>query len=575
MEEAVPYDHVRGVFYDDEWAWVMGYRNPYQGSQGLGSYSPWANERFEKITGLETPLPVYREPGYVAPENDPWLKWCEVIRQDAYYDYNEAMKDLVKGHRDDFVMCNYPGGFEGNLDIIIEEIYLDCWKESPLEAFERIDVRANFREDQARDQYPVWSLIGIFRMPEDKSMYPETLRLTAGACLGRGTKGMILWNSVNLWAPYLQHPMRDSLDAEAKRLGAHIKTFGPMYLNLKKKASDVWMLSGWFWVNSFDNYLHIPIPEEQEQDMERPWWMFQVSDIATPASIRAGLDVEFVTEKQLMSDELLSRKAVVLPSLQYCRQGVIDNLQRYIKQGGKVYVDESTAVEIPGAEVLPVDFAKWHHDIANGKRPVAQPTEATYRRHKAMREGYVNEAIGVFQDKIGKHVDSPVSLDDPQGAYSILYNGSTRYVFVYNTDVDRARLFNVTLNEPAGAVYNLRAGHREFTPATDGKIRVQTTLPAGGWNVYVCADNVLDELDVVRNGTTLRIQALTDDKTPFDAAVPLRITLQGSNGETFSYTTATDRGTTEVDIPVEELSFTPERIMIQELLSGHNVQLAM
>jgi hypothetical protein len=131
------------------------------------------------------------------------------------------------------------------------------------------------------------------------------------------------------------------------------------------------------------------------------------------------------------------------------------------------------------------------------------------------------------------------------------------------------------LNQPTAAVYNLTAGHREFTSTTDDKTRFQTTLPAGGWNVYVCADAALQGLDVVRQEATLQVRTLTDEKKRFDAAVPLEITLQGANGESFVYTAATDHGKAELTLPVDELEFNVEQIIVQELLTGQHVKLSI
>ena len=308
------YPRIRGCFYDDEWDWVMGYRNPYEEGPGIGSYSAWANDRYKKLAGKEAPLPVWREPGYVAPENDEWLKWTQIIRQDAFAGYNQALAGAFKKHRPDFRLCNYPGGFEGNLDIMMEEVYLESWFQSPLETLERMDVRANFREDRLRNKYPTWALIGLMRGGA-KSMDAETLRLTCGLCLGGAAKGIILWNTVNLWAPFMQIDGHEPLYREAARFGDYLRKFGGMFPLLEKAPADAWMLSGWFWVNSFDNYHFVP-PPEPLPDKEFCWWGFQIGDVAVPAALKAGLYTEFVTEKQLLSDELFRKKAVLLPGLQ-------------------------------------------------------------------------------------------------------------------------------------------------------------------------------------------------------------------------------------------------------------------
>ena len=568
------YPNVRGFFFEDEWAWIVGYRNAYEKNPGIGSYSSWANERYKKLTGQDAPPPVYREPGYVAPEDDEWLRWTRLTRQDAYFEFNEIVKREAKKQRKDWVLSNYPGGFEGNLDVMLEEIYLDCWKESELDALARLDTRANFREDARRDKHPMWALIGIFRMPEDKSVYPESLRLQIGTSLAGGAKGITLWNAQNLWAPWMQHPDRAPLDAEAKRWGDYLHRFGPMFSNLKKAPSPVWMMSGWFWVNSFDNYLFVPPTDMKDYDMERPWWNFQVDDVAVPATLRAGLQTEFVTEKQLMSAELFQKKAVILPGLLYCRQGVVDNLEKYIAGGGKVYVDESTKVVIKGAQVLPVDFSKWHFDVASGKRAIKTPTEATYREQRALRESYVSAAIPVLQKQVRDEIGGDVKINDPAGAFRILENGDTKYLFVFNSDTDNGHVFNVSLGGSLGAlsaVYDVETGQKIKQFSDKLGPRFDVDLSAGGWKVFALAPSSVAGVRIETakiEGETLKLRArVLADKTPvFRAAVPLKITLRGAQGDTVIYR-ATDAGVLDISIPLQGLS-RPRAVEVETMLGA-------
>ncbi len=564
---------IRGIFYDDEWAWVLGYRHAYEKQPGIGSYSPWVNAYYRAITGREAPRPVYQEPGYVAPEDDPWLHWCRTIRQDAFRNYNRATRDAVRSLRSDFLLSNYPGGMEGNLDVLIEEVYLDCWRESELEAIERMDVRANFREDAHRTRIPVWALIGIFRMPEDKAMYPESLRLTVGACLGSGAKGIILWNAVNLWAPYMHHPGRDSLDLEAARLGQLLHRFGPMFLALEKEPSDLWMLSGWFWVNSFDNYFLVPPNPEGGPNPERTWWPIQISDVAGPAALRAGLYTEFVTEKQLLSPDLFHKRAVLLPGLQYCRQAVVDNLEAFIRQGGAVFVDQSTRVAISGAKILPVDFSAWVAEIGAGKRPIAQPTEALYRQQRARRESYVESAIPLLREAVAPVVQPRVTLTHPDAAHTLMRHGASRYLFLYNSNTDRENTFDVRIRNLPGVVYDPLGGQRIATTPDGEGYRFAVALPPGGWKVLVLTPEPVAHLQVSvaeRQGNTLRLQVEVrgESGSPVSAAVPLEIAVQTPMGTIPLYQAAT-LGILDVSIPTADALKDPQTITIRELLAGH------
>lgn len=569
-----PYPSIRGVVFEDEWAWVAAYRNPYEKSQGVGSFSPFANALYKEKTGRDVPKVVYREPGYVAPENDDFLQWCLTVRADAFANYNRAVSDAAKPFRSDLLLTNYPGGFEGNLDVMLEEFYLDCWKESELEALERIDARANYREDGDRTKHPVWGLLGIFRMPEDKSIYPESLRLIAGVGLGGGAKGLILWNAANLWTPNMQHPGRDSLEVEARRLGDYLDRFGPMLLNLKKTRSDVWITTSWMWLNSYDAYLHIP-PEGKDAhpEPETPWRLFQVNDIAGPAVMRAGMYSEFVTEKQLMSDELMKRKVLLLPGLTYCRQGAVDNIEKFIKQGGKVFVDQSAKVKIEGATVLPIDFAEWHRMISAGERPIVSPTEAVYRRHRAMREGLINRAIGAL-DPVLKAANPNVTIDSTEAAHTFLEHGQTKYLFVYNTNTDRGQTLHVTLRDLPSVIIDIETSQQvTATPELKGEVGVDLTLPAGGWKVLALTpaapQRVTLRASAQAQALQMSVSVIAGDK-PISASVPIEITLKTARGDVTLWR-ATSEGTLQLDLPLTPDMLPVSAVRVKELFGGQSV----
>lgn len=567
----------RGAFWSDEWGWILGYRNPYEGGQGVASYSPWVNEMYEEKTGRPVPDPVYRELGYVAPEDDPWLLWVQEVRQDAFGDYNEIVFNAIRENRPDFIGANYPGGFEGNLPLMIEEHYLDCWRSSELLSFERSDTRINWVKGTKGVAPDYWALIGIFRMPEDKSMYPETLRLTVGATLGGGAKGILLWNAVNLWVPYFQHPGRHSLADEARDLGAYLKDYGPMFLQLERPTSPYWMLTGWFWVNSFDNYLFLPPDNPEGYNKETPWRMIQVSDLSVPALMRAGLPMEIVTEKQLMSDELFEREAVFLPALPYAREGMMENLATFIERGGTVYQDESAVVKVPGATILPVNFAAWHEDISAGKRPTAYPTEKNYRAQRAMVEAHLEEIIPVIQQKVPEVARQEVSLSNTKSAHSWLEHGEARYLFLYNTDYDQPNELTVSLKGEPAAIYPIgQLGSLKTVKATDS-VSWQLRLPAGGWMAYAMTPAAVDKLTVntaAVEGTDLKIMAkvLDADDKPINAAVPLACKIMLKDGSSRELALATRHGILDVSLPIEELPSAPVAVHLTERFTGSSAQ---
>src|SRR5690606_17542473 len=153
-------------------------------------------------------------------------------------------------------------------------------------------------------------------------------------------------------------------------------------------------------------------------------------------------------------------------------------IEKFIEQGGKVFLDQSAKIQIEGAQTLPVDFSQWHQAIQDGKRPIVTPTEPMYRRHRALREGFVNDAIAVM-DPVLAAAQPSVQINSTEAAHTFLQNGDTRYLFVFNTNTDRGQSFRVTLRDLPPVVYDIEASRElRVDVADDGAARVDVDLPA-------------------------------------------------------------------------------------------------
>jgi uncharacterized membrane protein len=578
MPSFAKHPNVRGAFCDGAWVSVLGRRTLAQGDPGIACYSPWANARFRKAAEQKPPPPVYRKPGYVAPEEDPWLRWCQIVRQDPGADYHEAVARAAKEARPAFVLSGYPGGFEGKSDLMVETATLDPLQESELAVLERLDVRAHWRGDADRTALPIRALVGV-APPLDNYIYPESLRLAVGCALAACARGVVLTYSEDLWSPSIQDPARVPLTQEVQRLGRHLAVYGSMYRALRKPPSPVWMLSSWGWLNSFDNY-HLLFPEgvtpETAEDVEPASWPLRIADVAVPATLRAGLPVEFVTEKQLLSDDLFTCKAVLLPGLLYCREGVVRNLERYAARGGKVFVDGSTRVRIEGATVLPVDFSKWRAAVAGKDAPAPQFTREGHRRRRALWEKHVAEAVSVLREHVAKAVQPKVRLDGTDGAWRILENGAAQYLLVLNSNVDEARKFTVTVRDVPPVAYGVASGSLLETDETEAGRAFSLELLPGGWRVVAFAQRALRHVRLARprvERDTLRLSvALFDEsRAAFRASVPVRVTLYGADGAAFTLHRATSDGRLTLDVPIAGSVPVPARVAVTELFTGKTV----
>lgn len=573
---------IAGAFYDDEYQWGgMGWRHAYEGNPGRGGYGDGALAYYKALTGEDAPMPpTNAAPGWIMPENHPWLRWIQAIQQDTFADFNRQMRSIFKSGRPDWILSSYPGGFDGELDVMVEELYQDCRSNSAFDAFAIFDSRANFREDYTGRRYPIWALIGIFQVigVEDKASFPESLRLQIGCSLGHGAKGIILWNGVNLYLAHHQHAGYDTLMEEAARWGVHLEQYGPMYLALNKTRNTVWCTAGWFWQDSWENLFFLPKAPGPDGvvDKEWTWFPIQIGEVVNAALARSNLQLNFVTEKQLLSPDLFRQKAVIIPGLQYCREKVVKNLEEYAARGGLLFTDESAAVRIRGAKTLPVDFSKWHRDIVAGKRKWSQPCTVNFWANYDLREKYVAEAIAVIRREITPQIKSEIEIDDTWGASSVLVNGDTRYLFIYNGDIRKPHTLQVTVRWPAGHAYDvLGGGGFAFNP--DRALKAE--LPPGGWKLYAVSPDRITGLRAVAKQEDRRMRVTGNvcatDQRVWRGAAPVRISLLLADGRRIDRYSSSDDGLIRDEFSLDPGWPAVHRLILEELFSGKRTEVKL
>ncbi len=581
--------YLKGYLLDDEQTWYLPTGYGYAGGKPglIADYSRFANDYFKKKTGLDAPLPVYKEPGCVAPAGDPWLKWVEEIRIKGFVPYCRAMGDAIREKHPGSLVGYFAGGYWGESDLIIDEFYHQMWKEDILKTMSTTDMGFARREDLLGEKTPYWAEIfctkspGCFGGNKGTAIDPEQLRLTAGLAFGRGLKGLIIWETPYLWE--MQRPGDKPLEGEVAAIGTFLRKYGPMLLALRREIPPVWYLGGWLHSNTFDHYRWLTPEIGKSPDPFFPWRAFQIDDIAFPALVRAQVPVAAITEKQLMGDELFKRKAVVLPSLMYCRQEVLDNLVKFIAGGGVVYTDESSAVKIPGATVLPCRFDGWFNDVREGKRLTGRAVNNTSSDDvsNARRENRIRDLIPILEKEVAAKVPSDISVkhnesDFWDGFATAMTNGDARYIFVYNNDVKSGRVMDVGLKFDPGTLYDLLAGVEVATTEKGGVRSFRSQLPAGGWKIYVAAPKPLGSITVenctVKDGKLVAKVSLKDSADAlFKAAVPVAVTVTGAERTQTLYRT-TDAGVAQIEIPLGDYFGKITKVGFKELLTGKSAE---
>lgn len=572
---------IHSYMLDDEYGWDMG----YVVDKGIACYCLSCKEYYKKQTGGEAPLSVFHEPGYIAPLDDPWMKWVRTIRMNAFDPYQAAMGKILKRQAPWVKVTGYPGGYFGGLDLINDEYYLEYWAISELTACQRSDIRLATVEDMRGAKHELWGMLALLRQFEQdirSGVSQETLRLTTGCMLGSGVDGIHLWAS-----PWITKSPgefgQEALWPEVEALAQKTRVFGNLFRALTRADAPVWMMGGWLHCSPHDAYTLVPAPtpEERKVDPEWQWGQYFAEDVAYPALMRAGVQVHAITSRQLMSEELFTRKAVFLPRLWFAEQEWLDRLQKYISGGGKVFVDQSCKVDIPGSVKLPVDIDAYRRDVVAGKRKLKN--YAGFRASWDNRERHVATAMSVFRDQIGPVVPEPVTTDSDRCCFSLMEQGDAKYLFIYNQDKYAPHQFRVKVNLPAGVVYDLGVD-RAADPIPGKLLSAKNTIdtgemPAGGWKVYVLAPQVLKAVEATAkmNGDILaaEVTATGADGNVLNAAVPLRLEVTLKDGSHYIFFRTTQNGKASIAIPFHDRAKDVVGVTLTDLMSGQQATIKL
>jgi hypothetical protein len=159
--------YLKGYLLDDEQTWYLPTGYGYVGGKPglIADYSKFGNDYFKKQTGKDAPLPVYREPGYVAPAGDLWLKWVDEVRIRGFVPYCEAMCKAIREKQPGAMVGYFAGGYWGGADLIIDEFYHQMWKEDILKTMSTTDMGFARRNDLLGEKTKYWAEIFCTKSP--------------------------------------------------------------------------------------------------------------------------------------------------------------------------------------------------------------------------------------------------------------------------------------------------------------------------------------------------------------------------------------------------------------------------
>lgn len=295
-------------------------------------------------------------------------------------------------------------------------------------------------------------------------------------------------------------------------------------------------------------------------------------DEAYRVLLHAQLQPVVVYEEQIRKAGLDGFKVLVLSGCDVLPRSVAERIQAFQKRGGIIIADALVA-------------------------PAIQPdiTLATIARSKSAQENKANvlAAAAQLRKDLGSRYAPLATSDNPEIVPRVRDCGAGHYVFVVNDHREHGQYVGqhgmvmeqglpsagrLTLNLPAGHVYDLIASREVKTQQENDRLRWSTQLGPGDGRVYLVtpmaiADVSVNAPETAMRGSTakLRIQVSDAQGIAVDAVVPLQVTIRDPDGREaeFSGHHAAVKGSLELSLNIAR-NDTPGvwEIRARELASG-------
>lgn len=325
-------------------------------------YCKVARDKFREKTGLEAPAPeairkqgvrlgmtTIDRPSGIVPDDDPWLQWYTFTTRDVCGGFNRALTRALREKLPGVRVGSVPGGMQLPLwlpgmypphhfgpqgfDALSYYYYLNYWQPS---------IGAVYWDNVARmanRDLPLYVTPGV-RSADEPTYYRNMFYLH----LAGGAQGLDYFCFRDI-------ELRDRARAELARLGREVvRPYGPLLGKLRPSRAKLGLL--------------LPYTHAIHENFYPTAAVYAYGNL-----LQAHLDVEPTCEEELISGNADRYEGILLWRVKWLRRSAYDALLRYIEQGGRVYADVGTQLDIPGAIRLPVDLALGNVGVAEVRSP--------------------------------------------------------------------------------------------------------------------------------------------------------------------------------------------------------------
>jgi hypothetical protein len=526
----------------------------WKGGHLWGDYSPWTLKYFKQETGIDAPMKnFYKELGSVIKKDEPYLLWLRYIGMPggdfklgfwntgpAISYYAVKMKEVISKINPGIKVVRLIGSNYGELDAHVARIYCNGFGESvagsgwpELSAACIIDMQKVW--DKNEEKKPVWAMIGWFR--KDFPIDPETKRVKDWVRLDMSLPVKISLaygvESVEIVPFTLRH--NPDLRKEFIDLGKLIKEYGPMFLNLKREQGAVAVL--YSEVN--EGYQRVSQKWNSEKKKWEPRETGYVSPLIWyPAMMLAGIPIQLISDEDVLSGKLERFSTLILMNFQYTTSPILNKINEYVKNGGKVFINSTSVIRPEGSILIP----------EGGGGASNAPSDGCYQlRTHITLENQVHQLISGFQTII-PYTEVPISLDSTYVTYTLSKSGNSKYLFLYNSDLWKEYYTTVTINEKVNYIYNILSHQLVDTERASNKTVFLTTVPKGNWQIFLLSPEKIDSIGIKLtqkgNKVNYRIQVLDPQGKILSGSFPFKVDITDAEKQVTPYSCylATEEG---------------------------------
>lgn len=529
-----PYGGFIGVHYADEPGldWVQG--DGYRGPLGV----PCQLTGYKAQTGRNAPDPL--NPMADLKGWMDWMRWRSGLLPGAFNAMSRAVKEVdpkLAAYSQIYEWQAltdgiYPPALCPSVDIVSNHAYPDrdlgmWWPAHEVDAM----------RSGAWDR-PLW------QMPTFRNLVPVNgVRGAVYSCLARKVEG-IAWP--RSWAT--QWP-------QAREVCQKILPISGLLLQSQKLRDDV----GVFY--SQDQMLYDAAQDVKNVKggrhyvgrLSSAWLMAQA--IHCPATR--------LVEEELLKGVARAHKVILAPGLTYARPEIVAALEKYIREGGMVFLDGASTVKIEGAKTLPFAMGVYFN-LPRGSSD------------RSRWDQFIAPNLQAFEKALAPYVQPRIACDHPMVMTALQGGDQARYAWVVNLAQEESRgrwnlvPVKTTVTLPAGAyvAYDVFAGRRieerTLNLALDvGDARLYALLPDAIREVSLAVQWRLPKLSV-------KCAVVSSQGECLDAVIPLTVELFAPGGQSFRKVyRATRHGRFEEELALGRLA-TPGRweLRVTETLSG-------